>query len=157
MEYIYVGVITSLFGIKGELKVLSYFEFAEKVFIKDNYIYIDNEKHLITNVRIHKNKYLVEIDNLKDINLVDKYRGLDIYFDKKDLKLKDGEYLLEDLIDLEVINNEEVVGFVTEVINVLRNPLIKVNDKFYIPVKGDFIIKIDKNKIICKRLEELMI
>ncbi len=159
MEKILVGKITGAFGIKGELKVLSDFELAEKVFKKDNIIYLNNQKHLITNVRVHKNKYLIEIDNIKDINEINIYRNLDIYFNYQDLNLKKEEYLIDDLFNLEVYNNNDLIGTVTEIINNLRNPLIKINNKFYIPLKANYIKKVDisNNKIICENLEELML
>ncbi len=159
MEKILVGKITGAFGIKGELKVLSDFELAEKVFKKDNIIYLNNQKHLITNVRVHKNKYLIEIDNIKDINEINIYRNLDIYFNYQDLNLKKEEYLIDDLLNLEVYNNNDLIGTVTEIINNLRNPLIKINNKFYIPLKANYIKKVDisNNKIICENLEELML
>ncbi len=159
MKKIYVGKITGVFGIKGELKVLSTFDIPEKVFLKDQLIYINDEEHLITNVRFHKNKYLIEIDNLKDINLVNQYRDCDIYFDYAKLNLKEYEYLLADLISLDVYNENNLVGKVTDVFNSNDNILIRVNNKFYIPLKSDYIveIKVKKQKIICQNLEELMV
>ena len=45
-NYIYVGKIINTFGIKGELKVSSAFEFKDRVFIKDFNIYIGEEKYI---------------------------------------------------------------------------------------------------------------
>ena len=60
MEKILIGTITGAFGLKGELKVLSDFEMPDKAFKINNQIYLNEEEHLITNVRFHKNKYLIE-------------------------------------------------------------------------------------------------
>lgn len=159
MKKIYVGKITGVFGIKGELKVLSTFDMPEKVFLKNQLIYINDEEHLITNVRFHKNKYLIEIDKLKDINLVNQYRDCDIYFEYAKLNLKEDEYLLSDLLSLDVYNENNLVGKVTDVFNSNDNILIKVNNKFYIPLKSDYIveIKVKNQKIICQNLEELIV
>ncbi|NLL02105.1 MAG: 16S rRNA processing protein RimM [Mollicutes bacterium] len=160
MKKIFVGKITGAFGIKGELKVLSHFEIPEKVFLKDQLLYLNNEEHLITKVRYHKNKYLIEIDNLNDINLVNQYRNCDIYIDYNKLNLKEDEYLYEELINLNVYNENKLIGQVTEVINDNKdNILIKVNNQFYIPLKSNYIaqIKIKENKIIGKNLEELIL
>ncbi len=157
MKKIYVGKVTGAFGIKGELKVLSDFEMPEKVFKNNNKIYLNDEEHLITNVRFHKNKYLIEIDNIKDINQLPDYRNYKVYIDYQNLKLSDEEYLLEDLLNLEVYDDITLYGTVTEVINNKQNPLIKVNNKYYIPIKSNFIGKVDvkSNKIICQNIEEL--
>ncbi len=158
MKKVLVGKIVNTFGIKGELKVTSLFEMPEKAFKKDNKIFINNKEHLITNVRFHKNNYLVEIDNIKDINDVLIYKGYNVYLYYQDLKLDEKEYLLDDLIGLEVYENENLIGKVTSVTGGI-NPLIKVNDQFYIPLNADFILTKDfvNNKIICQDLEGLML
>ena len=40
MEYVYVGKITSTHGIKGELKIKSYFKYKDLVFKKNNFCHI---------------------------------------------------------------------------------------------------------------------
>ena len=147
MNKIYVGKIVNTFGIKGELKVVSKFEMADKVFKINNIIYINNKDYKITNVRFHKNNYLVEIDNIKDINKVEYLINNDVYFNKEDLGLKDNEYLISELIDYKVISNNNDIGIVTDYDDNKINPLIKVNNKFYIPLNG-FYEKIDKNNKI---------
>lgn len=147
MNKIYVGKIVNTFGIKGELKVVSKFEMANKVFKINNIIYINNKDYKITNVRFHKNNYLVEIDNIKDINKVEYLINNDVYFNKEDLGLKDNEYLVSELIDYKVISNSKDIGIVTDYDDNKINPLIKVNNKFYIPLNG-FYEKIDKNNKI---------
>ena len=54
MNNIYVGTITGCHGIKGELKILSDFEYKERVFTKGFSLIIDGIIHKITSVRIHK-------------------------------------------------------------------------------------------------------
>ncbi|MDD4187200.1 MAG: ribosome maturation factor RimM [Bacilli bacterium] len=157
MEKILIGTITGAFGLKGELKVLSDFEMPDKAFKINNQIYLNDEKYLITNVRFHKNKYLIQIDNIKDINLLKDYRNYKVYIKYSNLNLKPDEYLLKDLINLDVYNNEELIGKVTKVLNDKNNPLININNKFYIPLKSNFItnININDKKITGNNLEEL--
>lgn len=156
MEKILVGKITGAFGVKGELKVLSVFEMPEKVFIKNNSIYIGNNKHLITSVRFHKNKYLIEIDNIKDINDVNKFRGLDVYIERKDLNLEES-YLLNDLINLDVYSDDDYIGKVTSVDENPLNPLLMINNSFYVPINSNYLKDIDilNNKIIGTNLKDL--
>lgn len=156
MEKILVGKITGAFGVKGELKVLSNFEMPEKVFIKNNSIYISDNKHLITGVRFHKNKYLIEIDNIKDINDVNKFRGLDVYIERKDLNLEES-YLLNDLINLDVYSDDDYIGKVTSVDENPLNPLLMINNSFYVPINSNYLKDIDilNNKIIGTNLKDL--
>ena len=148
MDKIYVGKIVNTFGIKGELKVVSRFELANKVFVKGNTLLIADKEYLISNVRFHKNNYLVEINNIKDINMVEYLIGNDIYFNYNSLDLGNKEYLISELIDYKVISNDKEVGIVTDYDDNTINPLIKINNKNYIPLNG-FYKDIDKsNKII---------
>jgi 16S rRNA processing protein RimM len=142
MEKIFVGKIINSFGLKGELKVLSSFEMKEKVFMTNNKIYIDEKEYLITSSRFHKGNYLITIDNLNDINLVESFRNKDLFFNKEDLHLNNDNYLLSDLINFAVYD-DKLIGQVTAVSTTKINPLILVNNQFYIPLNGDFITKID--------------
>ena len=149
MEYVNVGKIVNTFGIKGELKIVSRFEMADKVFKVHNKIMINNNVYEISGMRIHKNNYLVEIDNLKDINLIEHLIGNDVFFNKADLNLGDNDYLISDLVGFVVKDDDKEYGEVTDYDDNKINPVIKVNNKFYIPLKGDFIGIVDKvNKII---------
>jgi len=159
MEKVYVGKIVNTFGIKGELKIASRFEMAEKVFLKGQKIILNNEVYEITGVRYHKKHYLTQINHLNDINSVLKYKGLSVFILKEDLFLKEDEYLMRDLLDLEVYENDTLIGQVTEVTESEVNPLIKINNQFYIPIKANYIKKIDlKNKkILTENIKELML
>lgn len=149
MELIYVGKIVNTFGIKGELKIVSRFEMAKRVFVKGNHLIINKTNYEITNVRYHKNNYLVELNNIKDINKIEYLINEEVYFAKENLNLTANEYLIEELLNYKVVSNNEEVGVVTSYDDNKINPLIKVNDRFYIPIKGNFILNVDKtNKVI---------
>lgn len=152
MELIYVGKIVNTFGIKGELKIVSRFEMAKRVFVKGNHLIINKTNYEITNVRFHKNNYLVELNNIKDINKIEYLINEEVYFAKENLNLTANEYLIEELLNYKVVSNNEEVGVVTSYDDNKINPLIKVNDRFYIPIKGNFILNVDKtNKVITVR------
>lgn len=149
MELIYVGKIVNTFGIKGELKIVSRFEMAKRVFVKGNHLIINKTNYEITNVRYHKNNYLVELNNIKDINKIEYLINEEVYFAKENLNLTASEYLIEELLNYKVVSNNEEIGIVTSYDDNKINPLIKVNDRFYIPIKGNFILNVDKtNKVI---------
>lgn len=149
MELIYVGKIVNTFGIKGELKIVSHFEMAKRVFAKGNHLIINKTNYEITNVRFHKNNYLVELNNIKDINKIEYLINEEVYFAKENLNLTASEYLIEELLNYKVVSNNEEIGIVTSYDDNKINPLIKVNNRFYIPIKGNFILNVDKtNKVI---------
>ena len=151
-ELIIVGRVINFFGIKGELKVKSDFDKKEKVFKIGNHILINNELLKITSVRIHKNNYLIRVNDINDINLITKYIGFNVYFKKSDLGLTDNEYILEELIGVDVMDNSENIGKVIEIYTSSNMNYIKVkysNKTYLIPLIDEYIDHFDRDtKII---------
>ena len=131
----------------------------DKVFVVGNNLYINRVAYKISNVRFHHHNYLVVVNNLKDINEVEYLINQDVFFNKEDLNLNDDEYIISELLDYEVRDNNNYIGKVTDYDDNSINPLIKVNDKFYIPIKANYIIKVDKiNEVIyVKDVEGLIV
>ena len=128
-EMIYIGKTVSTFGIKGELKVISDFEYCDRAYQVNKKILINNIEHVISGIRYHKNYVLLKIDNLNNINDILKYVGFNIYIKRIDLGLKGCEYLYKDLINSEVIDDDNTkLGKVIEVLNG-NNVLIKVKGR----------------------------
>lgn len=117
MEYLYIGKIVNTHGIKGEVRILSNFKYKEKVLSKYFKIYIGKEKNkeTIMSYRPHKQFCMITMEGYTNINEVLKYKGKPVYIKREDLKLEDGEYLDEDLIGLDVIMNDKVVGKVIRI------------------------------------------
>ena len=159
-EMIYIGKTVSTFGIKGELKVISDFEYCDKAYKVGNKVLINNIEHIISSIRYHKNYVLLKIDNLNNINDILKYVGFNIYIKRIDLGLKEDEYLYKDLINSEVIDDDNTkLGKVIEVLNG-NNVLIKVkgSKEFFIPLIANYVSKFDLNKKILytKNAKELI-
>lgn len=153
---ILVGKIVNTFGIKGEVKILSDFEFKERIFKKGFKLYISEDKYEeeINSYRVHKNYDLITFKNYNNINEILKYKGFNVYIKRDDLKLNDDEYLLNDLIGLEVYDDDKLIGIVLDYEKSINNTLLKIKgDKtFYIPLISPYIIKVSLNdrKIITK-------
>lgn len=145
MDKIFVGKITSFHGLKGELKVQSDFELKDEVFKKGFNITIDNKVFEITSMRIHKNMYLITIDSMFDINLIEKYKGFNVYINRDDLKLSNEDFLVNELIDFEVFDKEIYLGKVVKIdFNSVNKFLVVKNEKeFFIPLIEQFIEDID--------------
>mgnify|MGYP004466768485 FL=1 len=159
-EMIYIGKTVSTFGIKGELKVISDFEYCDRAYQVNKKILINNIEHVISGIRYHKNYVLLKIDNLNNINDILKYVGFNIYIKRIDLGLKEDEYLYKDLINSDVIDDDNTkLGKVIEVLNG-NNVLIKVKGtkEFFIPLIANYVSKFDLNKKILytKNAKELI-
>lgn len=149
-EMIYIGKTVSTFGIKGELKVISDFEYCDKAYKVGNKVLINNIEHVISGIRYHKNYVLLKIDNLNNINDILKYVGFNIYIKRLDLNLSKDEFLYKDLINSEVIDEDDTkLGKIIEVVNGI-NVLIKVKGtkEFYIPLIDNYVKRFDLEKKI---------
>ncbi|MBR1413496.1 MAG: 16S rRNA processing protein RimM [Bacilli bacterium] len=152
MDYIYVGKLVNTHGIKGEVKIISNFEYKNKVFVKDKDIYIgDNKvKETINSYRHHKNFEMITLNNYTNINEVLKYKGMNVYVNRDDLGLLEDEYLYQDLIGLNIKNNLKTLGKVKDVMYNNGNVLLKIEDakEYYIPLNEHFIKKVNLNEKI---------
>ncbi len=162
-DYVFIGKIVGTHGIKGEFRILSDFELKDKVFIPNNHIYIGNDKkeYEILSYRHHKQFEMITVNDIVDISMALRLKGLKVYFKRSDLNLNNEDYILEDLLDCEVIEEDKTLGKITDIIYNNSNILLKVTGlkDFYIPYQGDFIIKVDKEgkKVFTSNAKDLII
>lgn len=164
-EYIYLGKIINTFGIKGELKIYSESDFIKERFSKGKKVYFDiarqKEEHTISSFRVHKNNVLITIDNLFDINEIEKYVGCDVFASAKDeLEMDEDDYYIDDLVGLDVYNTlDEHIGTVSDVLEMPSGYLLEVRDnknkKVLIPFVDAYVKDITEDKIIIEEIEGL--
>lgn len=151
-DYILVGKIVNTHGIKGEVKVLSQTDFKDDRYHKDNktYIDLDGEKFFVTikKYRIHQGFDLLTFENMDDINVVEKFKGKDLYSENNNPQhLKADEYQQTELISMAVWQNNILIGIVE---NIRTYPqcdylVIKKNDgnQALVPFLKAFILNVD--------------
>ena len=160
--YVYIGKIVNTHGIKGELRILSDFKYKDKVFKSNMFIYIgkDKVKEKIISYRKHKNFDMVCLEGYNNINEVLKYKGYNVYINKEDIVLDKNKYLDEDIIGMDVIVDNKVIGKVSNIEkNVQYLIVIKNKDSEYLVPYNDFFIKkidINNKKIIINNIEGLI-
>ena len=152
-NYILVGKIVNTHGIKGEIRILSSFDRKDLAFKVGNSLYIGDNKieEKINTYRVHKEFDMVSFERYSNINEVLKYLKQNVYIKREDLKLNDNEYILEDLINMDIIDNGNNLGKVSNFIYNNGNTLLEVTGikKFYIPINSNYIEKVDLlNKVI---------
>lgn len=150
MDYLYIGKIVNTHGLKGELRILSKFEFIDKVFVKGFKFYIGESKecHTVTSYRHHKTFEMVTFEGFTNINEVLYLKGKNVYINKEDLVLNKDEYLDEDLIGLKVISNNKEKGIIKDIEENGGNKLLIVesnNKEVLIPYNKAFIKSININ------------
>ena len=55
MQKVYVGKVVGTHGIKGEIRIISDFQFKDKVFVVGNSLVINDKDYVIRSYRKHKN------------------------------------------------------------------------------------------------------
>lgn len=164
-KYLETGKIVGVFGLKGELKVIS--DSTTNRFFKGSELYLGrNIKNLtkvtISSARIHKGMYMVTINELYDINLVEKYVNQIFYIDRDEMDdLEENEYYFDDLIGLKIIDgNNNEYGEVVDVLDLPSSAVIEIklkNDKkIMIPFVGVYINDVTKEYILIERIEEFL-
>ena len=150
MKYIFIGRIVNTHALKGEVRIVSDFEFKDRIFKENTLLYIgeNKDKEIIETYRKPKQFDMVKFKGIDYINDVLKYKGSKVYIDESILNLKDDEILISELINMDVYNDNKYVGKITEYRSDNGNNMLRVNNKL-IPYNKDFITKIDKeNKSI---------
>ncbi len=161
-EYILIGKIIGTFGIKGELKVYSESDFIDYRFKEGASIFIkihnNYQKLTITSFRIHQKTPLIKVNNLNDINQVEKMVGLNLFALSSDYPpLEEDEYYLDDLIGLCVYDeNHHQLGIVNDVLEVPQGYILEVKsdtNKMLIPFVDEYILEIACDHIVVKAVE----
>ena len=166
MEYVLIGKIVNTFGIKGELKLESYTDFADERFAKDSLVYI-SESHLpfaVLKHREYKGMLLVTLKDNEDINLVERYKGMNVYKSKDDIKpLKEGEYYFSDLKNLDVYVEDKKVGKVLRVEEGMKYNFLRIlkdedNKEILVPYLESFVknVSLENGTISIIKMEGLL-
>ena len=100
--------------------------------------------------------------NLYKLNDVLDKVGMDVFASTNDVPpMKENEYYVDDLVGLQVLNtNNEILGTVTDVIDIPSGYLLEITDKtnnnsFLVPFVDAFVKSIDDEKIIIEEIEGL--
>ena len=146
---VYVGKIVSTHGIKGEIRILSDFDYKEKVFKVGNKLIIENQDYTIKSYRKHKNYDMVTLNNYNNINDVLFLMKKEVYFLKENLNLSSNEVLDEDLMTFTVLTNNNKKEIIKEIFYASQtNKIIRIqlDKEILIPMNSPMIEKIDKEK-----------
>ena len=148
-NYVQIGKIINTFGIKGELKIASDFEYKDRIFKGMGNIYIgigeDLKAKKIVNYRVHKGYDLLTLDGYTNINEVLQFKNKHIYVLRDDLNLSEDEYLVSDLIGFEVYDNDKLIGIIIDYESSRNNTLLKIKGEktFYIPLIDEYILNVN--------------
>ena len=156
MNLIYLGKVVNTHGLKGEIRIISDFQYKNDVFKIGNKLYIDNTEYIIESYRYHKIYDMVKLNKINDIDKALKLKNSVVYFNRDDFDFK---VIDNDLIGLSVYDNDICKG---KVIDIVKNAkysilVIKNKKKYMVPYIDEFIksVDLDNKKIFIKYIKGL--
>lgn len=159
-DFLYIGKIVNTHGLKGEIRIISDFEYKDKVFVPGMNFYLGRRKEVVTvkSYRHHKNFEMITMEGYDDINQVERLKKLYVYIKKEDLHLDNGEYLDTDLINLDVLVDNEKIGVVTNVRDSGNNKFLVINSndkESFVPLNKEFVkeINLDSKYIVIEPIK----
>lgn len=167
MEYLEIGQVVNIFGIKGMIKVKPFTENIKR-FDKLTKIYIKKKntekEYEIEEVKYHKNMVLIKLKGIDTIEEAEKLREGYLQVDRKDEEpLEEGTYYIVDMIGLEVYTDDgNILGKLEDIYNTGSNDIYVVKNEqgkqILLPAISEVIQKIDmeNKKIIVHLIEGLI-
>lgn len=125
MAFYNIGKIVNTQGLKGELRVIATTDFPTQRFANGQTVYVTanrpeakQEALTIAAARLYKSFILVTFKGLNDINLVEQYKGSELYVtEAQQQPLPDGQYYYHEIIGLRVIDeHQREIGVVKEIL-----------------------------------------
>ncbi len=150
-QFLETGQIVSTHGIKGEVRVNPWCDSPE--FMKRfKTLYFDSKGEKPINIiscRPHGNIVILKLEGIDTVEQAQKLRNKTLYMNRKDAKIKKGDWFIQDLIGCTVYdtdNNIIIYGKLTDVAQTGANDIwyIENNGKEYIiPAIKDVVINVD--------------
>jgi 16S rRNA processing protein RimM len=124
-----IGLITGMFGIRGELKVHPLTDFPER-FLETTAIYVGDTliQRRVLGARLHQRAVLLRLEGVETANDAEALRNEKLYIPASDLvALPADQYYLHDLIGLRVVHVDgTALGVVRDVIQSAANDLLVI-------------------------------
>lgn len=170
MDWFNVGKIVNTHGIRGEVRVISYTDFAEERYTIGNRLALFMPKSAkpiyltVASHRKHKNFDLLTFENHPNVNDVEKYRDGMLKVSENELgALDEGEFYYYEILGCTVITVEgATIGKVTDILETGANDVWTVTPEKgklqYIPYIDDVVkeINIENKEIIIDPIEGLL-
>ena len=146
-KYLEIGKITGTRGLKGELRVEPWCD-SPDILAGLKKIYVNGKVLNILSARVQKSMVIMAIEGISNIDEAEKLRNTIINIDRNDLKLEKGQYFIQDLIGLKVIDadNDSLYGKITDVFKTGANDVYQVTDgnkNYLVPVIQDVVLDVN--------------
>ena len=166
-QLLQVGVISSTYGVRGEVKVFPTTDDVKR-FKKLKKVILDTGKEQlpleIEGVKFFKQFVILKFRGIDNINDIEKYKGKSLLVDREHaVKLKKDEYFIADMIGMDVFTEDgELFGALKDVMETGANDvyIIEMSDgkEVLVPAIKQCILDVDieNRKMVIHLLEGLV-
>lgn len=169
MALVLLGKIINTFGLKGELKIKSFTDFAHARYGQNQIVYLSNDQQKTTHpytVESYKNVQgfdVIKLQGISSLEESEKLRGYELFANLDDLALPPTSFHYAHLLECQVYDEKDhLLGQITRIedIGPHVNLIVKQSNgkTFAVPFVDFFILKVDLNtkKIIIHVIEGLL-
>lgn len=152
-EFLEVGEVVTIHGLRGDMRLYPWCDPGDVE--RACRMYLDEKgetEFRVQYVRPHKNVYLVKLKGVDTPEEARKFVGKVLYMNRKDIPMKKGQYFIQDIIGLRVVDSENgtCYGEVYDVAATGANDIYCVRDKdgkeTWIPAIPQVINEVDLEK-----------
>jgi 16S rRNA processing protein RimM len=159
-EWVTLGKVTRVRGLKGELVVLPWSGKPESI-AEQKEVYLTLEKPVqfrLIQARVHQGKVLLRLEGIQTPRQAREWVGSLVQMPKEKLPaLKENEYYVHELVGLDVYTEAE--EFVGQIKNIIANPgndilqVVNENKEYYVPATKEAVKRVNllEKKVIVKR------
>ena len=150
-KYLEAGKIVNTHGLRGEVKITPWTDYPE-VFEELDKLYLDDGTSFkIKSVKYQKSSVIVKLSGVDDVNAAEILKNKTLYVPREDMDvLSDDTYFVVDLIGLEVFEDENFIGKLTEVISTGSNDVYVVKKEgekdILIPALKEVVLDVNINE-----------
>lgn len=117
-QFLEVGEVVAVHGLRGDLRLYPWCDPGD--IERSARMYLDEkgeQEFRVSYAKPHKNVYLVKLRGIDNPEEARKFIGKVLYMNRNDIPMKEGDYFIQDIIGLKVIDSESktVYGEVSEV------------------------------------------
>lgn len=159
-DFLEAGKIVNTHGLRGEIKIYPLCDSADFL-CQFNRFFIDGQQIEILSSRVHKNQLLAKLSGIDSIDVAQSYIGKIIQIKSTDVELEDGQYFIEDLLGMRVIDADtgKEYGILKNIFSTGANDVYEVvGEKTYLVPKIDDVVlstDFDQGTIIIRPLKGL--
>lgn len=145
-QFLEAGRIINTHGIRGELKVEPWTNGPEYLSGFKRF-FIDGSPVKVLSSRVYKGFVFLALDGVNDIDSAVRLKNRILFIDRDDADLDEGEYFLQDIIGLSVIDCDSgaEIGVLTDILDLPSGNVyvVRGDREILIPAVPEFVKKVD--------------